>query len=453
MGKSEALAKLESVVRASGLVEHGSAGIVLVSGGPDSACAAAALAGIAGPSGVQALHLNYGLRPTADRDERVCRELCALLRIDLHVERADRDALEPGNLQARARALRYEAAERLLARTAASWIATGHTRSDQVETLIYRLAVSPGARALLGLSERSGRLIRPLLGLTREDTRELAADAGLPFCDDPTNEDPRFARNRVRAEVMPRLAGLSSAAERNVAETRAELAEQAELLERVAFGALEAAGCGAGSVTVSAAALERWHPALRRIALRALAERAAGRPVALGRARAAEICAVACDPEGGIVELPGGVRAVCEAAMVSFEVARETDAAPVPAAVTLSVPGRCRIGEWEIRAELHPVPVEAAGPALATLDAGALGGRLEVRTWREGDRIRPLGMAGSKSLQDLFTDSRVPRSARSSLPVVTAAGRVAWVAGVAVSEEFRLGEATRQVAVLSARRA
>jgi tRNA(Ile)-lysidine synthase len=97
------------------------------------------------------------------------------------------------------------------------------------------------------------------------------------------------------------------------------------------------------------------------------------------------------------------------------------------------------------------MPVEPAGPDLATLDAGALGGELEVRTWREGDRIRPLGMSGTKSLQDLFTDRGVPRSARRELPVVVAGDRVAWVAGVAVSEDFKLASETRQVAVLTAR--
>ena len=79
-----------------------------------------------------------------------------------------------------------------------------------------------------------------------------------------------------------------------------------------------------------------------------------------------------------------------------------------------------------------------AGPDLATLDAEALRGPVEVRTWRDGDRIRPLGMGGTKTLGDLFTDRGVPRSLRRSLPVVTVGGEIAWVAGVAVSESFRL---------------
>jgi tRNA(Ile)-lysidine synthase len=451
MGRSEAQETLVQVAVDSGLIERGSDGVVMVSGGPDSACAAAALVGLVGAERVHALHVNYGLRGAADSDERTVRELCGALRVDLHVERLGPEQLGPGNLQAAARAARYMAAERLRARTCATWIASGHTRSDLAETVVYRLAASPGSRALLGLGPRSGRVVRPLLALSREQTRSLATAAGLPFCDDESNADTTFARNRIRAEVLPALAELSSEAERNIAETRAELSEEATLLERVALETLESAGAGAASTAVSAESLAGWEPALQRLALRTLAERAAGRQLALGRGRAAEIARVAARPEGGEVQLGGGVSAICEAGEVRFAVAHELDAAPAPEAVALSLPGRCRMGEWEVRAELHPAPVHPAGPELATLDVASLEGPLEVRTWRQGDRIRPLGMTGSKTLGDLFTDHKVPRSVRGRLPVVLADGRVAWVAGVAVSEEFRLSPETTSAAVLTAR--
>jgi len=445
-GSDEAFEALRDVVRRSGLVGERTSGVVLVSGGPDSGCAAAGLARAIDPAKVHGLHVNYGLRDSADRDERVCRDLCSRLRIDLHIERP---AEVSGNLQAGARELRYAAAERLRARTGSDWIATGHTRTDLAETVVYRLAVSPGARALRGLPAQSGRIVRPLLGLEREETRELATAAHLPFVDDESNLDPGFARNRVRAEVLTVLRDLNPAAERNIAETQAELVEEAELLERIVLEALDAAGTGAGAVAIRADALAGSEPALRRLALRALAERASGRPVPLSRRRAAQIMRLATLAEGGDVELGGGVRAICEAGLIRFVAGSEADAAPQPA--PLRVPGSCRFGRWEVRAALRAGPVEPAGPDLATVDAEALGDELVVRTWREGDRIRPLGMDGTKSLQDLFTDRGVPRSLRHSLPVVTAAGRVVWVAGVAVSEDFRLPPEAREVAILTAR--
>ena len=151
----EALERLAEAVRRSGLIDPISSGVVLVSGGPDSACAAAGLARAIGPESVHALHVNYGLRDTAGRDERVARDLCSLLRVDLHIERP---ASLQGNLQAAARDFRYAAAERLRARAGGDWIATGHTRTDLAETVVYRLAVSPGARSapLPAAAERAG---------------------------------------------------------------------------------------------------------------------------------------------------------------------------------------------------------------------------------------------------------------------------------------------------------
>jgi tRNA(Ile)-lysidine synthase len=416
---------------------------VLVSGGADSGCLAAGLAEHCGRPNVHALHLNYGLRASAADDELVCRRLCAFLRIDLRVERP---RLGEGNVQAAAREARYAAAEQLRERLGCDWVATGHTRTDVAETVLYRLAASPGRRALLGLPARRGRLVRPLLSVERSETRGLAAEAGLPFGDDPTNLERSFARNRIRHEVLPALREVNPAAERNIAETRSELAEEARVLDRVVAEALDAAGAGPGAIAIRADALEGAEPGLRRLALRALAERVAGHEVPLGRRTAAEVWRLAQHPEGGEVDLGGGLRAVCEQGLIRFSEPEESAPEPVP----LAVPGRCRFGRWEVRAELRPPPVPANGPERAILDPGALGTDVVVRTWREGDRIRPLGMHGTKTLQDLFTDRRVPRSLRHRLPVVIAGERVAWVAGVAVSEEFRLSHANGDAVVLSA---
>jgi tRNA(Ile)-lysidine synthase len=446
--KEEALGELAEAVSASGLIEPGAEAVVMVSGGADSACAAAGLTRVLGAERVHASHVNYGLRAGAGEGEAAARRLCAALRIDLHVDRPQ--GLPAGNVQAAARTVRYDAARRLLDRTGAAVIVTGHTRTDIAETTLYRLAASPGSRALLGLAPRSGRVVRPLLGVGRDRIRELALAAGLPFADDETNDEPIFARNRIRAEVLPVLRDVNPGAEPNIAETRAELAEEAALLERVVLEALAEAGADAGAVEIPAGALTEWEPGLRRLALRALAERAAGRHVPLGRGRAAEIERLAVKAEGGTVELGSGLVCVCESGAIRFRAAA-IDAAPAPEAVALSLPGLVRVGDWEVRAELHPGPVEPAGPELATLDAEALAGEIEARTWRHGDRIQPLGMTGTKTLQDVFTDRGVPRTERHARPVVTVDGEVAWVAGVAVSERFKLHPRAERVAVLTAR--
>jgi tRNA(Ile)-lysidine synthase len=441
MAAAEALSILARTVRESGLIIEDTRGVVLVSGGADSAATAAGLVEVLGPGAVMALHLNYRLRPDSDRDEDTVGELAARLAVEIEVERPE---LGEGNVQAEAREARYHAAERLRQTRAADWIATGHTRTDLAETVLYRLVTSPGRRALLGLQPRRGAIVRPLLGLDREEVRRLARDAGLPFRDDPTNLEPRFARNRVRNEVLPVLREIGPA-EATIAETQAELAEEADALENVVAEALAGSGAEAAGA-LSREALAPLHPAVRRLALRRLAERAAGRAVALGRGRAQEIWRLVNEPQGGVVELGGGVEAQVEAAHVRFTTGPPT----APATATLPVPGVCRFGSWEVRAELASTVPRPEGPELAVLDPGALGAALEVRSWRQGDRMRPLGLGGSKSLQDLFTDRRVPRSLRQALPVVTSDGRIVWIAGVAVSEEFAAGPGASEAAVLTA---
>jgi tRNA(Ile)-lysidine synthase len=439
----DAIEQLAAVVRDSGLVPPGSSGVALLSGGPDSACLAAGLAAVLGADSVAGLHLNYRLRDDSDEDEATCQALCEQLGIELTVERP---RLVQGNLQEAAREARYAAAERLRERLDAAWIASGHTRSDLAETMLYRLASSPGRRALLGLPPRRGLLVRPLLRIGRAGTRRLATEAGLPFRDDPSNRDLRFARVRIREEALPALREINPAAEENLAATWAELAEEADALEGLAAEALEATGAAPGTRAVRAEQLAELHPAIRRLALRAFAEQAAGREVPLGHERAEQILRLAAHPEGGEVDLGGGLRAVCESGLVRFRDAAESEPEPVE----LRVPGSCRFGRWDLHAELLSTPIRPIGPEVATLDAQALGDAVEVRAWREGDRMRPLGTGGTKSLQDLFTDSRVPRSLRHTLPVVASAGRIAWVAGVAVSEEFKLGPDSTEAAVLTA---
>ena len=445
MAAAKALSALARAVRDSGLLAEGSRGVALVSGGADSAALAAGLVEVLGPDGVLALHLNYGLRESAGGDEETCRELCGRLETELVVERP---SLEGGNVQAQARDARYAAAEGLRRERRLDWIAAGHTRTDLAETVLYRLATSPGRRALLGLPARRGSLIRPLLGLRRDQVRALVSEAGLPYADDPTNEEPLYARNRIRNEVLPVLGEIGPEAEATIAETQAELGEESEVLDRIASDFLAETGAeGAGAI--SRESLAPLEPALRRLALRALAERATGVSVPLGRSRAAQIWRLLAEPEGGVIELGGGVEARVEHGHVRFAAGSPEELGES----VLSIPGVCRFGPWEVRAELEAGVPAADGPDLAVLDPDAVGGSLVVRGWREGDRMRPLGLGGSKSLQDLFTDRKVPRSLRHALPVVASGERIAWIAGVAVSEEFVARPGAERAAVLSASRA
>jgi tRNA(Ile)-lysidine synthase len=434
----DAVERVTAAVRSSEALVPGAGTLALLSGGADSVCLVHVLAQVLGPGRLQALHVHHGLREAADEDERFCAELCASLGVPFHAEGVQ---LSPGNVEGQAREARYTAAETVRAREGLDLIATGHTSSDQVETVLYRLVSSPGRRALLGMEPRRDRIVRPLLGVTARDTRAYCEQAGLAWREDESNLDRAIARNRLRLDVVPALEQIHPAAAGNVLATAAELREEYELLERAVDEALERCGAGGSPPTVEASRLAAEPEPLRRLVVRRLAERAAGGPVPIGIDRIHEIERLAARGGSGSADLGGGLRAVVEYGLVRFQ--REQEGA-VAEPSALAVPGHCRFGAWEVVCEPGPAPGDGGIGSLdePLLDAGSLARTLTVRAWRDGDRMRPLGLRGSKSLQDLFSDRKVPRSLRRSLPVVVSGEDIAWVAGVAVSEDFRLTERT-----------
>jgi tRNA(Ile)-lysidine synthase len=436
-------------VRASGMLEPGMRVLAMLSGGADSVCLLHALRELLGPQALAALHVNHGLRAQAVEDEHFCTGLCDRLGIELDVERVSVSGR--GNLEARAREARYGAAEQVRERRQLDRIATGHTSSDQVETILYRLVCSPGRRALLGMSQRSGRLIRPLLGLSREQTRDYCRAAGLSWREDATNRDRGLARNRLRLDVLPALREIHPAVEQNVLATADELREEAELLETAIDEAAERLVAPGAAPAVDGARLRELAPPLRRLVLRRLAEQAAHGSLPLRAGQVREIEELVLRGGSTSLDIGGGVRVVSEYGVLRFEHGlEERELEPR----TLPVPGRCRFGDWEVVCDLERGS-EAALERLgvrdeALLDARKLARSLTVRAWRAGDRMRPLGLDGTKSLQDLFTDRKVPRSLRHALPVVQSDDEIAWVAGVAVSDAFKVTSDTTDVALLRA---
>ncbi|MGZ4481598.1 MAG: tRNA lysidine(34) synthetase TilS [Gaiellales bacterium] len=245
------------------VLEPGEPVVALVSGGADSLC----LWGLLRELGheVDALHVEHGLRGAAGlADAAFCSGLGAtVVPVDLP---------SGGNIEARAREARYAAARD---RAAGRPIATGHTLSDQSETVIYRLASSSGPRAIRAMRPRSGEIARPLLCVTASETRRWCAGRGLRPRDDLTNDDRSIRRNLIRHEVIPALLRVHPGAEANLARTAELLGEMDELLAELAGGHVQE--------QLDLDALEELPRALRVLVLREAAERAAGRPLRLPR--------------------------------------------------------------------------------------------------------------------------------------------------------------------------
>jgi tRNA(Ile)-lysidine synthase len=428
-------------VRAEGLVAAERAVVVMLSGGRDSTCLVDLAVRVAGAAAVSALHVNYGLRDAASEDERHCAELCSQLGVALEVRRPTPRAR--GNLQGWAREVRYrEAGELARARTAD--VAAGHTATDQVETILYRLASSPSRRALLGMraSERltggdGTSLVRPLLRFTREDTAAYCRARGLGWREDETNTTPAYARNRVRSGLMTALSEVHPGAPGNVLALAEVLRDEAEVLDALVDDVV-----GDGEA-VTLDALRGLPAALRRLVVQRLADQAAG-GFAPGAARRADEVATLTAQGTAMLDIGGGLRAVAEYGRLRIE-RLDPVAVPPPGHSVLTIPGQVAFGSVEVRCEVG-APAREPG----VIDRAGLGTELLVRSWRPGDRMAPLGLDGAtKSLQDLFTARRVPRLERARVPVVECGGEIVWVAGVATSERFKITETTLEAVRLS----
>jgi tRNA(Ile)-lysidine synthase len=300
-------ARVLQTVRAGGLLAQDRPVVAMLSGGRDSVCLLDVAVQLRGPAQVSALHVNYGLREQSDSDERHCVGLCERLGVELEVVRERRPAAgarareaASTNLQAWAREVRYRAAAQV-ARRRDALIATGHTASDQVETILYRLAASPGRRALLGMVAGDGTLVRPLLELTREQTTAYCRARRLEWCEDESNDSPEYARARVRHGLLPALRAVHPAAEANVLRTAWLLRAETELLDGLVAEEL------AGAQSIAIGRLGELPAALARLIVVRLAEDAAETYVPQAGDRVQELLALG--RRGGRAELHVGGQA------------------------------------------------------------------------------------------------------------------------------------------------
>lgn len=377
--------------------------LVALSAGPDSTALLAALAALreAGQvAGVVALHVDHGLRPGVEQDAACAAAACARLGVAF-----ERTAVRvgPGNVQAEARRARYAALRAASARHGATRIATGHTRTDQAETVLLRLLRGSGARGLGAIPPRRGAIVRPLIDRSRAEGLAYLAELGIPWREDPTNASPRYARNRVRLELLPALRALAPSAERALARA-ADLVRDDD--RALAARARRRVGEGAA---VAVAALRREPVAVRRRVVRRLWRNAAGSARGLEAGHVEAVLALLERGRPGAVQLPGGRVARCRYGRLELGVPSRP--APAVAPVAVPGPGRYPVPELGLVAE-----VEARRPE-------AIPWPLALRTRRPGDRLRLEGRAGRTPLKEWLIDRKVPREERDGLLLLAAADR------------------------------
>jgi tRNA(Ile)-lysidine synthase len=453
MSKVSVIHRTAGALRGAG-VGRGERLLVAVSGGVDSVVLLDVLLRLQDRLGVRLFvaHVHHGLRgKSADRDAAFVVAEAARRNLGASVCRLDPAERRRGeSMQAWARAARYACLGAVATQVRASRIVIAHTMDDQAETVLLHLLRGTGPRGLAGIPPLRHQILRPLLGVSRAEIETYAAAHHLTYRTDASNACDAYLRNRVRHHLLPLLAkeynpqivASLAALATLMREDESALAEQAASL-------LEQAGQENGpTMRLSVEALRVAMPAVARRAFQDTFQAVTRGQHALTRRHLEALRRLLARET--VVPLPGRLEARRETTVIRIG----PSAAPAlgtrdkasrvaeppggfsirPGAWTPWPPLRCRVRVRRLvaggRAARRPPWREILSPLL-------LEAPLTLRGWRPGDRFRPLGMSGEKKLQDFFVDTKVPRQERTRIPLLVAGGRIAWVVGRRIAEDFR----------------
>lgn len=412
--------------------------LTAVSGGADSVALLRVLAALG--CNCIAAHCNFHLRgDEADRDEAFVRKLCHDLDIELRCTDFDVETYKKSHgvsTEMACRELRYEWFERQRAALGCSVIAVAHHRDDNIETFFLNLVRGSGITGLAGIKPCNGKIVRPLLGSSRDEIINYLKTLGQDYVTDSTNLENDYARNKIRNVMLPEISRLFPSAMAGIELTldnlQGDYAVWSGAVEAFKRDAVEA--CGHGQIKID------------RRKLAASADPATLLNALLSRYgfNGEQTKAIASASRVG---------AVFESKEYVAEVGRNDISVFSPGSFNnaetyaLSDAGRIE-KEKGILIEIVDNSPEFEfdrSRKTAYFDADATGDRLTVRHWRQGDRFRPFGMKGTKKLSDYFNDRKFSLMQKLSTPIVEMQGRIVWIAGERAADDFRVTPSSHRI--------
>jgi tRNA(Ile)-lysidine synthase len=449
--------KVETTVSRYGMIARGDRVVVAVSGGADSVCLLDILHGLKGALDMMltVAHFDHGLRPGADDHEtEFVRALAASLHLDIVVKRAD-PPLDPGgaSLEEKARELRYGFLREVKEGCGARKIATGHTLNDQAETVLMRLLRGSGPEGLSGIRPaRKNGIIRPLIGLTREEILSYLRQRRLAHVTDASNFEPACLRNSIRLDLLPRLRTYQPRIV-EILDRTAEIAraDNEWLNDQAGSWIAEWRQTGPGNETILPISRFRELPeALKNHVVRETLKSVAGnlRRIGLAHIEAVKRLTHSTRPQVQVT-LPNRIRVRKAYERLIFSKGVSPPADTYCACIEgtgsfhMDVLG-CTLTLEEMETGGSPQELEA-GPWTACVDADRIVFPLMLRNFRPGDRFVPLGMKGHKKLKDFFVDMKIPSDVRARIPLLAQGDQLIWVCGLRMDDRFKVTSSTRRV--------
>ncbi len=451
----ELVAKVLRTIQTFQLLEEKETILLACSGGADSTCLLHVLYALQEDWkwDLQIAHFNHQLRPEAQADETFVRQLASDRQLPYYTKSQDVAAFarkNKVNLEEAGRDLRYAFLEEVAASSGASKIATAHTLDDQAETFLMRMMRGSGPAGLAGIPIfRGGRFVRPLLQVTRSEVKAYLESRSLDFRRDPSNQDLRFLRNRIRLDLLPTLQ------KKFDPQIVPHLGRLTELLQedeawwdvQVRQAAEEALIPDDDTWILDMNILLQFPKALQRRLVRQFLVRIRGH---LRGISYADIETIRALKVGRKFTLEQGLRLHRRRNRVEV---LPSEAAPEPLTYayiwhqgeTLFIPELDVTLTQKVFPRTHLQDLKQNNQSQAVLDLHKLSFPLTVRSREPGDRYRALGAPGRAKLKEMWRAQGIPPQVRDRYPVVISGTTIVWVLGLPVSEDFKVSEATQEV--------
>ncbi len=448
------LPSVRSTIHQHSLLVNGDSVLVALSGGPDSVSLLHVLWKIRREFNLQlgAVYINHQIRKAAaKKEERFCQKLCDKLAIKLHIVREDIPylaSLEKKGIEETARNYRYRTFESLALHHGYTKIAVGHHRDDQVETILFRLFRGTGPSGILGIPACRGKIIRPLLGVSKADILAYLKKQRLTYCHDQSNDSVVFSRNYIRNKLLPemrkRLNPQVDQAILNLAEISAPEEEHLQQVTLRAFRQSAKMTTG-GKIELDLDIFDNYPLWLRRRLLRFCLQKSSGSVETANRETITRLERLTSTRTKGC-SLPGKLEARVLGARLLI-----TSRTPLRYAETFAPGEETHIDSLRMRIQSRVVGWRAKrtkwrrATSRVVMDWSKITEPLVARSIRPGDRFQPLGLSGRKKVSDYLTDRKVASVYRDEIPVLCDRDGIIWLVGYEIADRVKVVGTTRKV--------
>ncbi len=392
--------------------------LVGFSGGGDSVCLLSVLHCLGYK--LTAAHLNHNMRATAERDMLFCDKFCKEKGIDFVSYTVPEGSLK-NELQARE--ARYDFFDKVMKEKNIKYLATAHNKNDFAESVILHLLRGASLDGLSGIRPRFKNIIRPLILVKKSEVLEYLKKNNIPYMTDETNEQDIYTRNKIRNNLIPWIEKeINPSVTDTLFQSAHLLKEDSEFLAELSYNAFLSMQTDGG---INLEELKKQKNPIKSRVIELLWKEKSEREENLSKVYIDAVLDLILKENGKSIHLPHGFEARLERDILFISKREKTD----------YFEEKLRLGEYVFLDEIgKKVGIFETSPGIKL---GVSGTELSVRQRKNGDKFKPLGLSGTKSVSDFLTDIKMPKTERDKVPIITEDGKIVSVGQIRISEDFK----------------